>query len=81
MDFCRGDAMMRSARIIWALQTSNKEAQALIARAQADCEGCRLSWRIRRDNRHDGTRIECTAQETRQQLREMSPTYRNRRHA
>jgi hypothetical protein len=68
-------------RHVWALQTANKEALALIARAQAICEGCRLSWRVRSNGTHQSTGTFCTAPSERQQLREMSPTHRNRRYA
>jgi hypothetical protein len=61
------------SRTVWALKTSNSEAQALIRRAQDRCEGCRLSWRIRRNWKHgEPMPIECTAKTERQALRDIA---------
>jgi hypothetical protein len=60
-----------------APNTSNPEAKALIERAQRLCPGCRVSWRIRRNWKHDvrsGGAI-CIAQIERQELRDIAARF------
>jgi hypothetical protein len=55
-------------------QSSRRDPRAdpLIAAAKARCAGCRLSWRIRRNWRHDRVGLVCTAQAERQELRDIA---------
>jgi hypothetical protein len=52
--------------------TTNPEAAALIRQAQDRCAGCRHWWRLKGWHHGGPDKLECTAKEQRQALREIA---------